>query len=130
MKKKEDSKVRVSHRFILALAVVSILSFLSIVSYTLFDRDISKYIESMWMIIIGGGLIAEANLKKLKTLEKGLTSNNFTHLTTMIIGGIAITAGILSFPSINFQNPSFLAIKGIVSIIAIIFIVIQTWVAK
>lgn len=113
----------------MALAIVSILGFVSIISYTLFNKDISMYVESLWMFIIGTGLIAEASWKKLKTLDKGLNSNNFTHLTTIIIGIIAIIAGILSFPSINIQNPSFLAIKGIISIIAIIFIIIQTWIA-
>src|SRR3989338_7204233 len=85
----EDRKVKVSHKFIIALSIVSILGFIGIVSETLFAKNISTYIESLWMIII---------------------------------------AGILSSPYINFQNPSFLAIKGIVSIIAILVIIIQTWI--
>ena len=135
MKKKEalweDRKVKVSHKFVIALAIVSILGFLGIVSQTLFNKDVSIYIESLWMIVMGVGLIIEANIKRLRNLSKtGLNSNNFTHLTTIIIGIMALFAGILSFPLINIQNPSFLAIKGIISIIAIVFIIIQTWVVK
>ena len=50
------------------------------------------------------------------------------NLTTIIIGLIAIIAGIFSFPLIKIINPSFLAIKGIISIIAIAVIIIQTWI--
>src|SRR3989338_2479015 len=103
----EDRKVKVSHKFIIALSIVSILGFIGIVSETLFAKNISTYIESLWMIIIGLGLVIEANIKRLRNLIK---------------------EGILSSPYINFQNPSFLAIKGIVSIIAILVIIIQTWI--
>jgi hypothetical protein len=48
----------------------------------------------------------------------------------LIVGGIAVIAGILSLPQINIQNPAFLAVKGIISILAIIFIILQTWVAE
>jgi len=41
--------------------------------------------------------------------------------------GVAIIAGVLSISQINIQHPVFLAIKGGISIIAIIFIIIQTW---
>jgi len=125
----EDRKVKVSHKFIIALSIVSILGFIGIVSETLFAKNISTYIESLWMIIIGLGLVIEANIKRLRNLSKeGITSNNLAHLTTIVIGFISIIAGILSSPYINFQNPSFLAIKGIVSIIAILVIIIQTWI--
>jgi hypothetical protein len=83
------------------------------------------------MIVIGIGLIIESEIKKLKQLKRqGITPANFTHLTTAIIGVFAFLSGFLSFPGINLQNPSFLAVKGIVSIIAIIFIIIQTWIIE
>ena len=124
-----DRKVKVSESFIIALAVVSIIGFVGIVSSSLFDKNINQYTESLLMIVIGIGLIIEAEIKKLKGLKRrGITPTNFTHLTTAIIGGFALLSGVLSFPLIDFQNPSFLAMKGIVSIIAIIFIIIQTWI--
>ena len=130
MKKRFSGKVRVSQKFVTALAVVSILGFFGVVSKSFFDFDSSEYIESFLMLIIGTGLIIEAKVKKLKSLSRGLTSNNITHLTTVIIGLIAIVAGIFSFPTIKITNPSFLAIKGIISIIAIVVIIIQTWVIE
>lgn len=130
MKKRFSGEVRISQKFVTALAIVSILGFSGIVSQSFFDFDSGNYIESFLMLIIGVGLIIEAKVKKLKSLSRGLTSNNITHLTTVIIGLIAIIAGIFSFPSINLVNPSFVAIKGIISIIAIAVIIIQTWIIE
>ncbi|MBU0906946.1 MAG: hypothetical protein KKE05_02190, partial [Nanoarchaeota archaeon] len=70
----------------------------------------------------------EANFEKIRSIKYGLNSGNFTHLTTAIIGAIAIVAGIFSLPPLRVEAPGFLAVKGIISIIAIIVIVIQTWV--
>lgn len=124
-------KVRISYGFIIALAIVSILGFLGIVSKNLFDADIINYIESLWLIVIGFGLMLEVKLKKLASIkEKGLTPTNFTHLITFIIGFVAIISGILSFPAIGVSNPGFNATKGIISIIAIVIIIIQTWIVK
>lgn len=128
MKKRFSGKVRVSQKFVTALAVVSILGFSGVVSQSFFGIDSSGYIESFLMLIIGTGLIIEAKVKKLKSLSRGITSNNITHLTTVIIGLIAIIAGVFSFPLIRMTNPSFLAVKGIISIIAIAVIIIQTWI--
>lgn len=123
-----DRKVNVSHYFVIALAIVSIVSFFGIVSETLLEFDFRDYVESILMFVIGAALIVESKIKKLKSLEKGLTPNNFAHLITVIIGAIAVFAGIFSFPPIKITTPAFLAVKGIISIIAMIIIIIQTWV--
>jgi|SRR3989344_3753432 len=128
MKKSEHHRSRVSQKFVTALAIVSIIGFASIVTQTIFNYDITAYVEVSLMLIIGVGLIIEARIKKLKSLERGITSNNITHLTTIVIGVIAILAGIFSIPAIRLENPAFLAIKGIMSVIAIIVITIQTWI--
>ena len=128
MRKKIGDKVRISQKFVTALAIVSILGFVGIMSQSFFGFDSSGYIECFLMLIIGAGLIVEAKVKKLKSLSKGITSNNITHLTTVIIGFIAIVAGVFSFPLIKIVNPAFLAIRGIISVIAIAVIIIQTWI--
>ena len=129
---KKDRKVKVSQKFVIALSIVSIIGFLGIASKTILATDITNYVESLWMFVIGLGLIIEAKIKSLKSLSKKLTQDNFTHLVTAIIGGIAILAAIFSFPllKIQIQNPTFLAIKGIISIIAIAIIIIQTWIIE
>lgn len=120
--------VKLTHRFITALSIVSIIGFLGVISETLFGFDLSGYAEAGLMLVIGVGMVLEANLVKIKEIKHGLSSGSFTHLTTAIIGVIAILAGIFSLPPIRVETAGFLAIKGIISIIAIIVIVIQTWV--
>jgi predicted small integral membrane protein len=124
---KAERKVKISHRFVTALSVVSILGFAGIISETLVEFDANYYIESLLMFVIGIGLILEAKSKNLKSLTHGLDKNNFTHLTTVVIGCIALIAGIFSFPGIRIEAAGFLAVKGIISIIAIVVIIIQTW---
>ena len=130
-KKTTKHHVKVSHKFISVLSIVSIVGFIGIVSQTLFDFDISFFVEALWLIVIGLGLIFEARLKTLKEVrERGLNSHNFTHLITLIIGAIAIISGIFSFPGIRVLAPAFVAVKGIVALIAIVIIAIQTWVVE
>ena len=127
----DKKKLKLSHRFIYALSLVSILGFVGIVSETLFNQDLRLYVESLLMFIIGFGLILESRAKSLISIrEIGLTSTNFTHLITTLIGFIAIAAGIFSFPTIMIEFPGFVAIRGIISIIAIVIIIIQTWVIE
>ena len=129
--KKKKSSTKVSHKFITVLSIVSILGFVGIVSHSLFSYDLSYVVEALWLMMIGVGLILEAKVKKLKSISKaGLTPNNFTHLITVIIGAISILAGFFSFPGIRVTNPAFIAIKGIIAIIAIVIIAIQTWVIE
>jgi hypothetical protein len=123
-----DNKSKVSDKFITALAIVSIIGFIAIISDTLFSFDLTHYAEALLMLVIGIGLILEAKIKTLSSITHGFTQNNFTHLVTTIVGGIAIVAGLFSIPQIRLEHQAFLAIKGILSIIAIIIIFIQTWV--
>jgi len=123
------SRIKASNKFISILALVSIIGFMSIVSETLFEYDISDYMETLWLLSIGIGLILEGQITRLKYLkEQGLTPTNFAHITTMVVGLISIIAGIFSLPGINIQSSGFIAVKGIVALITIIIIVIQTWV--
>lgn len=124
----KNSNIKVSSKFVTALAIVSIIGFSSIVSETILGINVSFYAEALLMLIIGAGLMLEAKVKKLGTITKGLNQSNFTYLITAIIGFIAMIAGIFSLPQIRLEYPSFLAIKGIIAIIAIIIIVIQTWI--
>jgi len=126
-----SKKTKASHKFVIALALVSIVGFAAIVSNTLFNFNFSIYQEALLMIIIGGGLVLEGQLKSIgKIKSQGLTPENFTHLITIIIGAIAIIAGIFSLPQIRIETQGFAAVKGIVGVIAIIIIIVQTWILE
>ncbi len=127
--KKKKSKA--SRTFVIALSVVSIIGFLSIIMSSLFYIDVSGYIDTLWLIALGLGLVFETSIKEIRRIKQlGLTPNILGKLTMLIVGGISIIAGILSLPQIHIQNASFLAVKGIISILAIIFIILQTWVTE
>lgn len=131
MIKEEKFKVTASNKFVMILAIVSIIGFAGIVSYTLFDFDIDGYVEPLWMIVIGVGFLIEARFDTIKKIRvEGINPTNFTHLTTLIIGVIAIFAGIFSIPQIAIEATGFLAVKGILSLIAIVVIIAQTWLVK
>ena len=124
----EKWKSKLSHKFVMVLAIVSILGFAGIVSETIFNYNINIEIQALWMIVIGAGMLAEAQIKTLQRISQdGLTPNHFTHLITTVIGFLTIVAGFFSFPAFGIVNPSFHAVRGIISIIAIVVIVVQTW---
>ena len=128
---KESTKRKTTKSFVIALSVVSIIGFLSIALESLFSINMSGYIETLWLIVLGGGLILETTIKELKSVKKnGLTPEYLGKITMIVVGGIAIIAGILSLPQINVVNASFLAVKGIISVLAIIFIILQTWITE
>ena len=129
--KMRNKKSKASRNFVIALSVVSIIGFLSIITESFFSFSIGEYIETLWLFALGMGLILETSISELKKIKRrGLTSEMLGKITMMIVGIIAMIAAILSLPQINIQSPTFLAIKGIISILAIIFIIIQTWISK
>jgi hypothetical protein len=125
------NQTNISKPFVNILAILSILGFTSIISESIFNANITSYIEILWLTILGIGFIIESSpIQLFHSIRHRLGEKNFTATTTLIIGTLAVIAGILSLPQIAIQNQTFLAIKGIMSIIAIIFIVIQTWIIK
>ena len=129
---KPPKRIKASHNFVVALALVSIVGFLGIVSATLFGFDLSFYVEALLMLVIGFGLVVEGQITKFGRIKhEGLNPKNFTHLITVVIGILAIIAGAFSLPFIRIETSGFLAVKGIIAIIAvIIIIIIQTWIVE
>ena len=130
-KGKSTQRAKASRSFVIALSIVSMIGFLSIVLEDLFYVNINSYIQTLWLISLGIGLILEVSLVKLKKIKtSGLTPEVLGEITMLVVGSMAVIAGVLSLPQINVQHPSFLAIKGIIGLLAIIFIILQTWIAK
>lgn len=129
--KKEEikQKKKVSTKFAGVLAVISITGFSEIILNSLFNFSIQEYSSFLWLFIMGVGFILTTKPKNLyKKTKEGMTENTFARLTTFVIGCMAIIAGLLSLPFININHPILSATMGVISIISIIFIIIQTWV--
>lgn len=134
-KKKRQQKTnannKISSSFVTILAIISILGFVGIISFTLFGKDIEGYIEASWLMIMGLGFMAESGpINLYQSIQNKMTNRDFSSLTTFIVGVLAALAGLLSLPGIGIESQAFEAIKGVIAIIAIIFIIIQTWIIK
>ena len=130
-KVKKKKKSRASKNFVIALSIVSIIGFLNITFQSLFNFNFEGYIESLWLVTLGTALILETSFRELKRIKRcGLTPDMLGKVTMIVVGAMAVIAAILSIPQISITNPTFLAIKGIISILAIIFIIIQTWISE
>lgn len=132
--KKEEEKKRASNdasqSLVYVLAVISILGFSEIISETIFNYKINDIVQSLWLIFLGLGIISETKFSAVKTLGRGLNKENFPQLTTEIVGLLAVLAGIFSLPSFGIVNPAFHAVRGIMSIIGIFVIFVDTWVVR
>jgi putative Mn2+ efflux pump MntP len=126
-KRKKEKKQRISLRFASILAIVSIIGFCEIILNSFFNLSFQEYISFLWLTLLGIGFILES---KPKSLHKRKSNESVTNITSLVVGGMAIIAGILSIPQIGINHPVFFATKGVISLIAIIFIAIETWVVK
>ena len=127
--KQLKQKSRISSHFVYILAIISIVGFLGIIVNSFFEINIDAYVSFLWLIIMGIGFILISKPKDLYEGTKiGFDETKVSRLTAFVIGILAIIAGVLSIPQIDIQNNVFLAIKGVVSIISVIFIIIQTWI--
>lgn len=135
-KAEEVQEVKVSERrvptgFLFVLSVVSVFSFFGIAMKTLFGLNIDNYVEILWLVTLGGGMLKESNMSCLiKLKETGFTPENFRGLVVFVIGLLAIITGILMLPQIGITTPALLAIQGIISLVAMIFILIQSIILK
>lgn len=128
-KKKEDlkKKVAIDFRFAKILAIISIIGFLEILMSSFFNFSFSEYAEFLWLSLIGAGFIIESKPKKI---HKERTDDSVSNITSLVIGIIAIIAGILSIPQVGVDHNVFSATKGVISLIAIIFIAIESFIIK
>ena len=125
------AKRKLKSKFDNTLAIISIIGFLEITLMSFFELNLSEYSGFFWLTTMGIGFLVISKPEKLyKKMKDQINELSFYRLTTLVIGCFAILAGFLSLPQFQLNHPVFLAIKGVVSIIAIIFIIAQTWMMK
>lgn len=124
-------KRRVSTKFAGILALISIVGFVQIILESFFNISIREYAAFLWLIIMGVGFLVISKPKSLyETSKQEFDEGSFSRLTTLVLGFMAIVAGILSLPFVNIEHPILFATMGIISIISIIFIIVQTWLMR
>lgn len=128
--KQQDSSENTTNYFVQVLAIVSIMGFLVILFKSWFELELGPYVEALTLLVLGLGFVMESEPKVLFNKDVEINKRNFSRLTTFTIGTIAVVAGLLSFPFLNIQHFVFLAIKGVIAFIAIVFIAVETWLIK
>lgn len=128
MNKKYKNKV--STTFLYSLAIISIIGFLAIVGDTWFQFDfLTNNSSALILVVLGGGLIVESNIRRIKSmLKSGLNGSEITHIVTGVVGILAMIAGASALFGI--EALALESMKGIVASLAVILIVIQTWLVK
>jgi len=125
---RHKSKSMVTKSFLWSLAIISILGFIGIMAQVWLGFDlIVKNAAAYMLIILGFGLAVEGQVRKWKNFRSGgYSSTEIAHVVTGIIGMIAIFVGILDLTGL--EGPTLMAMQGIISMIAVIIIIFQTWV--
>ena len=121
--------MKVNKKFVYALSIVSIIGFLAIFLESFFGYSfVSNNQSALILLVLGTGLVIESEIKKMIRGIKLKTARSIdlTHILTGIVGIIAILSGLLSLFSI--ATPQIEATKGIISLLAIVFIFLETWV--
>ena len=118
---------KVTPTFLYSLAIVSILGFSAIILKSFFEMDfLTTNMSSLILIVLGFGLVFEGKIKKwLKFKRGGIQGDEITHIVTGVVGFLAIITGVIDLliDHINIE-----AIKGIIAVIAVVIIIVQTWV--
>lgn len=121
-------KSKITNTFLYALAIISIIGFLGIIGNTWFNFDfISQNASALILIVLGVGLAVEGQIRRWKHMTKGgISSNELSHIVTGIVGLVAIIVGFLEL--VGLSGATLIATKGIISVIAVIVIILETWV--
>lgn len=124
---KNRTRRRVTTTFLYTLGIVSIIGFLAIITNTWFNFEwLTKNNEALILIVLGIGLIVEGQLMKWKYFARGgLSTNEFAHIVTGVIGVLSLVVGLLTLATI--ESATINGVKGVVASIAVIVIIIQIW---
>lgn len=113
-------------KFLFFLIMINLSWFTSVVTDNLFGMDLGKYGEFAWIFFFSLGMIIISDVEKIMKIgKKGIRSDNFSSVVTFSIGAMAFFVAILSLPQINVTSPIMNSIKGIIALIAIIYVFIE-----
>jgi|GEM_PF-4912972 len=119
------------HKFLFFLIMIDLTWFASVVFDNLFGMTLQDYGEFAWILLFSLGMIIISDVKKIINIgRRGIRSDNFSSLVTFIIGVMALVVSILSLPQINVESPVLNSIKGIIALIAIMYVILEAWIIK
>jgi hypothetical protein len=123
-------RLKISTALGYSLAIISIIGFLGIIASVFAGFDfITENTAGIILVVLGFGLAVEGQIKKWRDFKgDGYSSTEITHVITGLLGIIAVFTGLLSL--IGLSGKTLLALQGIISVIAVVIIILQTWVVE
>ncbi len=118
-------------KFLFFLIMIDLAWFSSVVFDNIFGMNLQAYGEFAWIFLFSIGLIIISDVKKVMRIgQKGIRADNFSSMVTFTIGLMAFVVSILSLPQIHVTSPVMSSIKGIIALIAIIYVFIEVLTIK
>jgi len=118
-------------KFLFFLIMIDLTWFGSVVLDNLFGLSFQDYGEFAWTFLFAAALILMSDLKRIARMGvEGFDAENFSSLATFIIGIVALITAILSLPQIAVESPTMNATKGIIALIAIIYVFLDALILK
>lgn len=125
------SEGRGYRKFVVILIVIDLIWFAMVAMDSLLGVSTSAYYDFFWILLFAIGLIVISDINKILNIRhEGWHSENFANLITFVIGLLAIVTAFVSLPGSHKSNAVFTAIKGIISLIAVFYVIIETWLIK
>lgn len=123
-------KDRTSTPFEYSLAIASMFGFLAIIFASFLDFFfLSDRITSITLMVLGVGLAFEGKFFKIfRRSFRTYGQVDLSKVITAVVGIMVFVAGVLTFA--GFEGPGLAAFRGIVSVIALIVIAIETFFVK
>ncbi len=114
--------------FFYTLTVISLLGFTSIILRYSTGFDLKPMAETLMFILIGMGLIIQSRIRSV--IQNGIQRDEILNVVALAVGVAIFITGLLGYPLFNIDNPIFNAYKILASSIAILIIVINTFIPK
>ena len=123
-------KDKTTQAFDYSLAIISIMGFLGIALISFFSFPlITDNISGIILVVLAIGLLYEGRIFHIKKwLGDGFDDQDFARLVTSVVGLFILGVGILNL--VGLSGPKLQAIEGMSAVIAIIVIVVQTFLVK
>jgi len=118
-------------KFLFFLIMIDLSGFAIAALYNLLGLNLKAYSEFAWTLLFSLGMIIISDVKKIIGMgRKGVRTDNFSSLVTFIVGILAFIVAILSLPQFNLVSPTMSAVKGIVALIAVSYVIIEAFIVK
>lgn len=117
--------------FFNTIAIISLFLFIVIALGSFTSIDLSSWIVGISLIIAGAGFIFVGQITSInKWIKDGVQKGEISFVITIVLGLMAVVIGILALPVVGVISQTSSQAIGLISLIAIVYIILLSWVFK